>query len=325
MYTEIKYLNLLSVRLDKFKKKKEFLWNFRCPICGDSKKNKNKARGFIFQLKGKLLYKCHNCQVSIPFDRFLEKMDPELYREFRMEAFEQGPKRRDMRKVERIVSTKPTFEIDVLSNLTPINELNNHPAREYLLNRQLPLDDLYWTDEFCNYVNSVKPNTFEESDEQEGRIIIPFRTKEGNCFGFQGRAIHHTTLRYVSIILEEHPKIFGLHGLDHEQRIFITEGPFDSLLLQNACAMGGADISCVGDMLGTNVVYVYDNEPRNPQIVSRIEDHIGRGNRVVIWPTHIREKDVNDMVISGLNVQFIVETNTYSGLTATLKLNEWRK
>ena len=80
MYTEIKYLNLLSVRLEKFKRKSEFLWNFRCPICGDSKKNKNKARGFIFQLKGKLLYKCHNSKVSIPFSKLLEDLDPELYK-----------------------------------------------------------------------------------------------------------------------------------------------------------------------------------------------------------------------------------------------------
>ena len=57
MYTEIKYLNLLSIRLEKFKKKGDYLWNFLCPVCGDSQKNKNKARGFVFRVKGDLLYK----------------------------------------------------------------------------------------------------------------------------------------------------------------------------------------------------------------------------------------------------------------------------
>ena len=87
MFTEIKYLNLLSARLPRFKQKKEFLWNFRCPLCGDSQRNKAKARGFVFQLKGKLVYKCHNCGATMSFDKFLESQDPGLYKEYRLEKF----------------------------------------------------------------------------------------------------------------------------------------------------------------------------------------------------------------------------------------------
>ena len=103
MYTEIKYLNLLSTRLEKFKQKKDYLWNFRCPLCGDSERNRNKARGFVFQLKGKLLYKCHNCGVSLPLDRLIEHVDPVLYKEYRMEKFEESGKKKkvDIRKVKK--------------------------------------------------------------------------------------------------------------------------------------------------------------------------------------------------------------------------------
>ena len=329
MYTEIKYLNLLSPRLEKFKQKKDFLWNFRCPICGDSQRNKNKVRGFVFQVKGDLLYKCHNCGYSAPLPKLIQLMDPALYQQYQLEKFKDSNKPRpDMRKVKKIVSTPPVFKPrDILSTLTPLDKLNNsHPAKEYILNRKLPTEALYFTEKFQEWTNSVKPNTFQDIRKDEARIIIPFIDKEGVVFGYQGRSLHNTGLRYITILLEEdRPKIFGMDKVDYDLPIYITEGPFDSLLLENAVAMAGADISSCGDHLGTDVVYVYDNEPRNLQITSRVEKHIRAGDRVVIWPHGIKEKDINDMILSGHPVQQIVQDNTFSGLTATLKLNDWRK
>ena len=326
MYVEIKYLNLLSVQLEKFKQKKPYLWNFRCPVCGDSQRNKSKARGFVFQIKGDLMYKCHNCGYSVPFPKLLQDMNPELYKEYRMEKFV-SPQKRDMRKIQRIVSTTPVFKSrGILDDLTPLDDLNNsHPAKEYILNRKLPTEALYYTEKFMEWTNSVKPDTFQEITHDEGRIIIPFRDKEGNVFGFQGRSLSNTGLRYITVLLEEgQPKIFGLNTIDYEKTVYITEGPFDSLLLSNAVAMAGADVStdCIR---GTDHVFVFDNEPRNLQILSRISKHISDGDSVVIWPTSIKEKDINDMLLAGHNVQEIVSTCTYKGLTATLKFNDWRK
>jgi len=326
MYVEIKYLNLLSVRLEKFKQKKPYLWNFRCPYCGDSQKNKNKARGFVFQLKGDLIYKCHNCQISVPFPKLLQDFDVELHKEYRMEKFKSPKRKVDMRKVEKVVSATPVFKKDVLKNLTPIDNLNNsHPAREYILNRRLPTDALYYTEKFQEWTNSVKPNTFEDITKDEPRIIIPFKDKEGNVFGFQGRSLSNTGLRYITVLLEEgQPKIFGLNTIDYDKTIYITEGPFDSLLLSNALAMAGADVS-TSALDGCSCVFVYDNEPRNKQITDRIAKHISDGESVVIWPQQIKEKDINDMYLAGHNVQNIIESNTYQGLSANLILNDWRK
>ena len=329
MYTEIKYLNLLSVRLEKFKKKKDFLWNFRCPICGDSQVNKNKCRGFVFQVKGKLLYKCHNCQFSAPVAKLIEVVDPALYAEYRMEKFTEGKKQQqrvDMRKVKRVVSQTPVFNVDVLSTLTPVEKLNNsHAAREYLLRRQVPIEALYFTEKFKEWTNSVKPGTFEDLSQDEPRIIIPFKDKEGNTFGYQGRSLSNSGLRYITILLQDDkPKIFGLNTLDYEKRIYITEGPLDSLFLKNCCAMAGADLSGVSD-LGSDVVYILDNEPRNKQITDRVGKLIDRGLNVVIWPSNITQKDINDMFLAGIPVQNVIESNTYHGLAATLKFNQWRK
>ena len=327
MFTEIKYLNLLSTRLPKFKHKKEFLWNFRCPICGDSEKFQNKARGFIFQVKGKLVYKCHNCGASMSFDKFLEMMDSTLYKEYRLEKFKETHLPRRVSKLTtQSVGSKPAFKRDFTIDLTPLNELNNsHPAKEYILNRRLPTESLYYTESFKEWTNSVKPETFPEVTHDEGRIIIPFKDKEGNTFGFQGRSLSSTGLRYITILLREgQPKIFGLDSIDYEETIYIVEGPFDSMLLDNSIAMAGADADS-GAIVGCDCVWVLDNEPRNKQITDRISKSIDNGEKVVIWPTSIKQKDINDMVLAGINVNSVVKSNTYSGLTATLKFNEWRK
>lgn len=337
MYTEIKYLNLLSGRLEKFKRKKDFLWNFRCPICGDSKTNKNKARGFVFPMKAKgsgqsnLMFKCHNCGSTMSLTQLIEKLDPVLYKEYIFEKFsENNTVKVDKRKIKRIVSQKPVFNTKVLDTLIPIEKLNNnHPAKEYLLNRKLPIECLYYTDQFKEWTNSVKPGTFEDTSLDEPRIIIPLIDKEGNTFGYQGRSLSpNAVLRYITILLDDaHTKIFGLDRIDFNETIYITEGPFDSLLLNNAVAMAGSDISDCVDLHGRRCVFVYDNEPRNRAITDKMYKLIKTGNAIVIWPPHISEslKDINDMYLAGHDVKELVRNHTHSGLTATLLLNQWKK
>jgi hypothetical protein len=339
MFTEIKYLNLLSVRLEKFKKKSDYLWNFRCPICGDSRRNKNKARGYVFQVKGKLRYKCHNCGSSLTFDKFIEGQDPALYKQYRLEKFQDsGKPQRNQANLRKVKSATKAFQErmndfqfevvrnDTLSSLVKVDSLNNsHPAKEYLLNRRLPTEALYYTEKFQEWVNSVKPNTFPNTDKDEPRIIIPFIDKEGVVFGFQGRSLSASGLRYITILLdEEHPKIFGLNTLDYDSTIYICEGPLDSLLLQNCAAMAGADLSS-GWPYGGECVYILDNEPRNRDMVSRLKKLIERGESVVIWPTTIKEKDINDMILADIPVQEVIQSHTYNGLKATLKLKDWTK
>ena len=252
----------------------------------------------------------------MPLGKLIEHMDPQLYKEYNLEKFQNSNKPRiDQRKVKRVVSTKPVFKKNILDGLVSLDNLNNsHPAKEYILDRRLPTQALYFTEKFKEWTNSVKPDTFQDVKEDEGRIIIPFRTKEGDVFGYQGRSLSNTGLRYITILLEEErPKIFGLDTIDYEERIYITEGPLDSLLLRNCVAMAGADMSLSG-ILGNDLVYVYDNEPRNTQITSRIQKHIDNGDSVVIWPKHIIQKDINDMFLGGLCVQNLVESNTYNGL-----------
>ena len=320
------YVNLLSGRLDKFSRKKNGLYNFRCPYCGDSQKHRNKARGYFFRLKADMVYKCHNCGVGRTLPNFLKDQAPDLYDEYIMERYKKGTTGKGS------YVPKPKFEKPVFKkkgSLQAISDLNSdHPARGYLLGRQIPeqfFKEIFYTDRFCTWVNKQKPS-FEKVTRDHPRIIIPFVDRSGEWFGFQGRSLNPTDkLRYITIMLDEsRTKVYGLNRINDSKTIYVTEGPFDSLYIDNAIAMAGADVDW--ELLeGKEVVFVYDNEKRNKQIVDRMFKAIDRGFEVVIWPEYLQEKDLNDMFLAGHDVQSLVEFNTYAGLEAHVKLTEWKK
>ena len=123
---------------------------------------------------------------------------------------------------------------------------------------------------------------------------------------------------------EDAPKIYGLDTVKKDEPVYVTEGPFDSTFIRNSIAMCGADAD-ISRWGISNPVYVYDNEPRNREIVKRIAAKIESGNPVVIYPESVNVKDINDMVLSGLDVQNLIECNTYKGLQAKLKFTSWKK
>ena len=320
------YVNLLSGRLDKFSRKKNGLYNFRCPYCGDSQKHRNKARGYFFRLKADMVYKCHNCGVGRTLPNFLKDQAPDLYDEYIMERYKSGTPGKGS-YVPKPKFEKPKFKKK--GELQSIADLNSdHPAKGYLLGRKIPeqfFKEIFYAERFCTWVNTQKP-CFEEVTRDHSRIIIPFIGRDNEWFGFQGRSLRpDDKLRYITIMLDENrPKVYGLNRVDFNKTIYVTEGPFDSLYIDNAIAMAGADVDW-NLLEGRDAVFVYDNEQRNKQIIDRISQTIDKGYEVVIWPDNLEEKDLNDMYIAGHNVQSLVEFNTYSGLEAHIKLTEWKK
>jgi hypothetical protein len=144
-------------------------------------------------------------------------------------------------------------------------------------------------------------------------------------FGFQGRSLApKAKIRYITIMLDDSmPKVYGLDRVDPTKEVYVTEGPFDSHFIDNAVAMCGSDVNL--SSYDYRFIYTYDNEPRSREIVNKITSTIKAGHKVVIFPKRIKEKDLNDMALAGHDVQSLVESNTYSGLEATLKLNEWKR
>ena len=330
-FVDQKYIGLVSSRLEKFKQVKTGLYNFRCIYCGDSQKNKNKTRGYIYGYKNDHNYKCHNCGVSKSFTNFLKDIDSSLYDQYVMERYKNGSTGKGSNTPEpKFTFEKPKFTKKAF-DLPSIAELNKeHSARIYLENRKIPQDflsQLFYCEKFKEWTNEQK-YTFESTKYEEPRIIIPL-TNKGEIFGFQGRSLSKKPkVKYITIILDEdQPKIYGLDRIDWNKTVYVVEGPFDSMFIDNSIAMVGADIDKMffATNFETNFVMVYDNEKRNKEMVARLEKSIEMKFPVVIWPKDLKEKDINDIVLSGQDVESMLKLNTYQGLEAKLKFTNWKK
>jgi hypothetical protein len=254
------------------------------------------------------------------FSNFLKELDPVIHKQYVFERFKNNSTGRGT------VVEEPTFKFETPKFKTKISlplcsEVQR--GREYLERRRLDPEKFYWAEDFTGFVNSIKP-TFGSHVPKEPRIIIPLYYNK-NLIGVQGRSVNPSPVKYITTIFyDEAPKIYGLDDIRTRDSVYITEGPFDSTFLRNSIAMCGAD-GDVGKWGVSNPVWVYDNEPRSKEITARISKTIDRGDKVVIWPNNIYEKDINDMVLAGHDVQSIVESNTYEGLEANLKFTTWKR
>lgn len=346
IWIDQKYANQLQFRLERFKVKKTspYVANFRCPLCGDSSKNKIKTRGYLLEHKGTISFKCHNCQESMSLLKFLGIVAPALQDELRLERLrEQGSSVQESRTYQTTYATSTTRLTSttgevVKSNirLSKLSTLDaTHPARQYVEGRLIPTNQhhrLYYTDRFKAWVNTLIPDKFPDMKSDHARLVLPMKNRKGQVIGFNARDMSPTsTLRYISIMLDEnHPKVFGLELADLNKDSFLVEGPIDSLFVDNSMAMAGASISDLGSFMDpAKAIFVLDNEPRNKEILNQYRKVIESGHRLVIWPDHIHHKDINDMIQHGgmcqEEVSVMLHKNTFHGATAQLRLNQWKK
>ena len=336
-YLDHKYISLLAVRLRNFKRKSSNLYNFSCPLCLDSKTKANRARGYFFERGTTFLFHCHNCGVTMRFDNFLKQLDYRLHSDYKMELLNLLPQT----DTDTWETRKPVFDISnastELNKLRTISQLTvSHPAKMYIQQRQIPnrYHALFrWCPKFKEFTNRLIPDKFEEPiANEEGRIIIPYFTKENKFFAYNGRAVYTTKngLRYIVIILDHDiPRVFGMNTVDLKKDIFVFEGEMDATFISNSLAIGGQHISELTSVASLDkFIIIFDNEPHSIQTRKKIILAIKLGFRVGIWPDSIVEKDVNAMILNGYTVdrlRHILEFNTFSGLAAETRLASWSK
>lgn len=338
-WLENKYVGLVSSRLRNFKRKSNSLYNFSCPVCGDSEKFKNKARGYIYDKKGKGVFHCHNCDITMSVPNFIKTIDAILYQEFQLEKLsnKKSPEQEDY---EEFVSkmTKPVFlSSGPLKGLKKVSQLSpDHPVKKFVVERRIPNPyhaKLFCCPNFNHYVNSLIPNKFSDTSlaNDETRLLIPFLDSNKSVHAFQGRSLHKSSpVKYITIVLNESvPKLFGLDTVDNKKIVPVLEGPIDAMFVPNSIATAGGDlVSAVKSFDKDNLTIVYDNEPRSRETYKKLDKAILNGYNVCIWPENMEHKDINDMVLAGLSPDFIehiIKHNTYRDLSAKLALTKWSK
>jgi predicted RNA-binding Zn-ribbon protein involved in translation (DUF1610 family) len=338
MWLDQKYINLLSGQLEKFKRKSQYVYNFRCPICGDSQLSSSKARGNIYNKKGTNRYHCFNCGVDTSFDRFLKQVNPTLHAEYILEKLSDSisPERKELIEFEAKME-KPIFlKAGPLKGLKKVSQLSpNHPVKKFVDARRIPNPyhaTLFACPNFKQYTNSLIPNKFSVDfiKGDETRLLIPFISTDKKVHAYQGRTLGKSTIKYITIVLDESiPKVYGLDKANFNRPVNVFEGPIDSMFVPNSISTGGGDlVSAIRSFPKNKLVIVYDNEPRSPDTIKKIDKAIMNGYSVCIWPENMEHKDINDMILAGLSSEFIehiIKTNTYKDLSAKVKLSQWSK
>lgn len=349
LYIETKYVAYIASRLRNFKKKDANLWNCSCPICLDSKSNKYKARGYIYMKEQKLYYMCHNCGASMGFGKFLEQVDAGLHSEYRVEMYrdKNTTTRKEVKKeepeeanldeafktnTEKRLKVKPKVVPDSLLDrlMDRLDQLpDDHEAVVYADSRKIPRNQfhkMYFIPKMTDIVQ-LKDKYKERIKTDEPRIVLPFYDLNGQLSGVTCRGMRGESLRYITIkIKEDTPLIFGINDIDKSKRVYVTEGPLDSMFLPNACAVGGTSMGKLRSLgLPEDKVIIFDNQPRNPEVCDIIKKNIDAGHNVVIWNSRITQKDINDMAIDGVDFMKEIESRVFRGLQAEMEFVKWRK
>ncbi len=342
LYIDIKYLNTIAYRLENFKKKSQDLWNCRCPLCGDSSRNKKKSRGYFYRGKNDLYYKCHNCGASQHFGTFLKNFDSAQYGQYVIERYAEGktPQATAHKNVESVLKfEEPKFKkkpepklIDsIMDRLDTLPEDNE--AVQYAVNRKIPRDAFSRLYFIPNVKDIIQLNDkYKESIvTSEPRLAIPFFDGAGKLLVVSLRGLRGESLRYINIKVDEDaPSIFGLDQVDPKKEVLVVEGPLDSLFLDNSIACAGTAFGKI-DQLPIDkekITIIFDNQPKNRDVGKLMNKYIDMGYKMVIWPDSVPGKDINEMIENGLTsdeIQRIINDNTFKGLAAKAKYAMWRK
>jgi transcription elongation factor Elf1 len=337
-WLDVKYVNLLSGRLRNFKRKSNNLYNFSCPICNDSETNSRKARGYIYEKKGRMIFHCHNCSATMNISFFLKTLDTTLYNEYVIENLKDSKTVQQLDLESFVQKMKPPkfLKSEILKDLKKVSQLSpDNPIKKFVSARKIPNiyhSKLFACPKFRAFTNNIIPDKFDEKAllHDETRLLIPFINEKKDVHAFQGRTLGKSEFKYITIVTDESiPKVYGLDTVNLNKPTYVVEGPIDSMFISNSIATAGGDlVSTLSSFRKDELIIVYDNEPRSIHTIKKIEKAISLGYKVCIWPDYVNHKDINDMILGDMtseHIEYIIKENTFKDLTAKLKLSQWSK
>jgi len=334
---ELPLVNALSVRTANFAQKRSRLWNFSCPYpdCGDNATRKDRARGYIFEYKHRLQYKCHNCGRSSLFSTLLKDQFPDIYQELKIQRYREKRNSAPIQYLDETKEADPPKQTIVEPPWVSIADLDaHHPAYQYVLNRKIPRSrwtDLYYVEKYGEFVRQMGQKNSRLGNDP--RIVLPYRSKDGKLIGFSGRSMDlvDNRYKYLSVKLDDDAEmVYRLNELSTNRPFIVVEGPIDSLFLENAIAVSGAklDAPSVVKENSRRAILVADNEPRSKIIVKNIARYIDEGYKVFLWPPSWKYKDINKAVQEGVEAESIermILDGSASGMKARANLAFWRQ
>lgn len=278
-----------------------------CPYC--------ESNAFVYKIADTERFLCHSCQRD------------QLYERVQEYDYFNNDKLHNLSISDNGIDIKENVNYNsILQYCKKLSELpSSHTSVQYVRNRGIDSSmdmDLFYTEDLREIANKAGHSL--NRNDKEPRLIIPIRDKEGKLYGLQGRSlIKESEYRYITLYFNNKERLYGLNKVDVSKPFYACEGPIDSFFIKNCVALCGSNT--LEDKYSTFATVILDNEPRNVQIVDKMLKYVDRGFKIVVWPDNVKEKDINEMVLSNLDVNRIIQESIYSKLQAKIKINNWKK
>ena len=294
----------------------------------------------MFQKGTNLFFNCHNCGVGTNLGNLIKHVDPSLHKEYVLERYKSGESGFSNFKSPSFDIPAPRFDKVAkekhFEHAEWVSKLpSGHFCLVYCTNRRFlstMVDTLLFTPNYKKFCDALVPNHGKEITA-DARLVIPFYDKYNTLIGVSGRALENSDykLRYVTLRTNESQDklIYGMDKVNTNELVKIVEGPLDSMFLTNCVGSGDSALIQTAKLIDAeNKVLIFDNEPRNKEIVKLMDDAIKLGYNVVIWPDTMEQKDINEMVMADFSpdeIERIISSNTFTGLRAQMKFISWKK
>lgn len=332
-YIEEEYLRRVSYKLRNFTSKGNHKYIFSCPICGDSKTKRTKARGCAKDYGGKLMISCLNCSHTFKtFPKFLEQLDSLMYKDFVMDSFA-NKMVKEVVKIEegeyfKVLETRK-YRPNIFSSLTELKYLpDDNLGKKTALDRMLPINDreMYYVENFIEWTKGHTDKFRAVTGDIHPRIIFPFKARDGHYIGYTARSLKGEEPKYFRIFIDEDEKekFYGIDLLDETKQVYVLEGEIDSMFIPNAIAVSNGKLDTY---LNKDAIYIADIDTRNIHIMRGVSKLIERGLRVAMLPSNLGCKDINELIIKGYttdNIIKLITENTFCGLFAKLYFDKWK-
>ena len=333
-YIDREFISLSAIYLPRFKWVGEDVANFRCPFCGDSKKSKIKARGYLYSVGGSVRFKCHNCGRGMSLKEFIRHIAPSVYEDYMLRAFKLPAKKPIIENTPKVSDSdrQQKFRIHYALQKYTKPLATHRDCLRYIQKRNLLgmlSNDLLATDDANALISEIKGSC--NPYIQGPAVVIKITNENNELTGIQCRMLSQSEYapRYMNLRFTEEPSIWGVKRIYDRQNILVFEGAFDAMTVPNAIALNGAmkkgALEYVSSKYGIdNIIICYDNDFRtNPEVLRRVKDAVKKGYRVVLMDESFGYKDVNEAAQNGVSVDDIVsyiKRRTFRGLKATLEL-----
>ena len=294
---DIQLRHVMNAHFRPFIEKPNY-YQFRCNICGDSKRSKYKKRAYIVKYRDRpWVFKCHNgqCQTYMRATEWLKQYFPSYHRQYVQEAFRnkdnpahkwEPPKETKDDKEER-AATK-SF-VPILRGKGAVFE----KAKDLCRSRNIP--------------EAVWHKWFVATDgPYANRLIIPFyEDKTGRIHYYQGRALLETMdLKYLSRKAHELESIYNYYNVDSTRPVTVLEGPIDSIFVENSVAVTGLKVNDIRLNRFPDRRYLVDYDESGREMSKKL---LKKGRKVFVWrkflaanaivPSPNKKIDVNDVIL----------------------------